>query len=178
VRFVAPTHTDAIDRTEPDSDAGGSSDNGATPSRARRITAWLVRIAALTVGLVLLYLSGSAAWDSLALGVRGEPHRATVLHVDRTSWARADGAEVAVEGFGGPVVTSVTTPRKELQVGDGVEVIVDPENPKRAALAGDGWPWRQVLIPLCALPLIVLLGLRYGRLPPRRSAGRLTAGLQ
>jgi hypothetical protein len=135
-----------------------------------------VRVAALTAGVTLLYLSGSAAWDSHVLSVRGEPRRATVLPVDRTSWARADAAGVTVEGLAAPVLTSVITPRKDLQAGDVVDVIVDPEDPRRGALAGDGWPWRQVLIPLCALPLVVLLGLRYGRLPPRRSAGRLTAG--
>jgi hypothetical protein len=69
----------------------------------------------------------------------------------------------------------VTTPRKDLNVGDAVEAIVDPRETQRAALAGDGWPWRQVLVPLSALPLVALFSTRYGRWretePPQPPAG-------
>jgi hypothetical protein len=130
--------------------------------RPRWITVLLVRIAALTAAAFVLQLSGSAAWDAHVLGVRGEHRPATVLEVTRTAWLRSDHATVDLPG---PEPATVTTPRKDLDVGDRVEVIVDPREPQRAALAGDGWPWRQALLPLVGLPLIALYGVRYGRWP-------------
>jgi hypothetical protein len=121
----------------------------------------LVRIAALAAAVLLLQMSGSAAWDAHVLALRGEPRPATVLELTRTSWGRADRVTLAISGVG-PAV-HVTTPRKDLDVGDAAPAILDPREPQRAALAGDGWPWRQVLVPLCGLPLIALLGARYGR---------------
>ena len=130
--------------------------------RARGIAVLLVRVTLLAVSAFVLQVSGSAAWDAHVLGMRGEQRQATVLEVTRTTWFRPDRATAAVPGAD-PV--PVTTPRKDLDVGDRVEVIVDPREPQRAALAGDGWPWRQVLLPLLALLLIALYGVRYGRWP-------------
>ncbi len=121
----------------------------------------LVRVAALAAAVLLLQMSGSAAWDAHVLAERGEVRPATILELTRTSWGKADRATVAILGVG-PAVR-VTTPRKDLGVGDAAPVIVDPREPQRAALAGDGWPWRQVLVPLCGLPLVVLVGGRFGR---------------
>ena len=65
----------------------------------------------------------------------------------------------------------VATPRKDLQVGDAVHAVVDPREPQRAALDGDGWPWRQVLIPLAGLPLVVAYGVKFGRWPRAEPLG-------
>jgi hypothetical protein len=123
----------------------------------------LVRVTLLTAAVFVLQLSGSAAWDAHVLGMRGEHRPATVLEVTRTTWLRPDRATLAVSGVDLSTAASVTTPRKDLEAGDRVEAIVDPREPQRAALAGDGWPWRHVLPPLLALPLIALYGMRYGR---------------
>jgi hypothetical protein len=128
----------------------------------------LVRIGALIAAVVLLQMSGSAAWDAHVLGLRGELRSATVVELTRTSWGKADRATIAIAGAG-PAV-QVTTPRKDLDVGEAVEAIVDPQEPQRAALAGDGWPWRQVLLPLWGLLLVALLGGRYGRWPETEPA--------
>jgi hypothetical protein len=122
---------------------------------------FLFRVAATAAAVVLLQMSGSAAWDAHMLGLRGELRPGTVLELTRTSWGKADRATLAIAGASSAV--QVSTPRKDLDVGDAVEAIVDPQEPQRAALAGDGWPWRQVLLPLCGLPLVALLGRRYGR---------------
>jgi hypothetical protein len=131
--------------------------------RARWITVLLVRVTILTAAAFILQLSGSAAWDAHVLAMRGEHRPATVLEVTRTTWFRPDRATVAVQGVDPPAAALVTTQRKDLDVGDRVDAIVDPREPQRAALAGDGWPWRQALLPLLALPLIALFGVRYGR---------------
>jgi hypothetical protein len=138
-------------------------DTDATTGRARWITVLLVRVTLLAAAAFVLQLSGSAAWDSHVLGMRGEQRPATVLEVNRTTSFRPDRAILAVSGVDPSTTASVTTPRKDLDAGDRVEVIVDPREPQRAALAGDDWPWRHVLLPLLALPLIALYGVRYGR---------------
>ena len=137
---------------------------GGSVGRVRWVAALLVRVTVLAAAALLLQMSGSAAWDAHALDVRGEPRPAVVLDLTRTSWGKADRVTLAVAGVGPSV--RVTTPRKELAVGDSVEVIVDRGDPRVAALVGDGWPWREVLLPLCALPIVALFGTRYGRWRP------------
>lgn len=123
--------------------------------------ALLVRVTALVLTAVVVHLAGVAAWDDHVLGLRGEPDRATVVAVRHTPPGRADRAEVDTERFGG--TAWVTTPRKDLRTGETVDVIVDPRDPARAELAGDGWPWRQIVIPLTGLPLIAVFLWRWGR---------------
>lgn len=131
--------------------------------RARWLAVLLVRIAALVGAALLLQMSGTAAWDAHVLDLRGEPHPATVLDVTRTRWFKPDRATLAVAGVGPSAAVQVDTPRKDLDVGDPVEAIVDPREPQRAALASDGWPWGQVLGPLWGLLLVAVFGVRYGR---------------
>ncbi|MEU7814687.1 DUF3592 domain-containing protein [Pseudonocardia sp. NPDC049154] len=121
----------------------------------------LVRVAALVMTGVVLQTAGSAAWNDHVLGMRGEPDRGTVVAVRHTSPGRADRVEVDTARFGG--TAWVTTPRKDLDVGDTVDVVVDPRDPARAELAGDGWPWRQIVIPLTGLLLIAVFAGKYGR---------------
>lgn len=142
--------------------------------RARWVRMLLARVCAIAAAAFLLQLSVSAAWDAHVLQLRGERRAATVVEVTRTSWGKADRAVLAVAGPGPSAPARVTTPRKDLEVGAVVEAIVDPREPHRAAIAGDGWPWRQVLIPLCGLPLAVLLGVRWGRVADRLPEGPVT----
>jgi hypothetical protein len=151
---------DAPTSPHPQPSAG---DVDAPSGRARWIAVLLIRVTLLTAAAFVLQLSGSAAWDAHVLDMRGEHRPATVLEVTRTTWLRPDRATLIVSGVDPSTAPSVTTPRKDLDAGDRVEVIVDPREPQRVALAGDGWPWRQVLLPLSALPLIALYGVRYGR---------------
>ncbi|MGE0295374.1 MAG: hypothetical protein AB7R99_01660 [Pseudonocardia sp.] len=113
----------------------------------------MVRIAAAAVILAALWLAGSATWDAAVLAVRGEPREGTVVAVTHTSWARADRVEVALPG--GERAT-VHTPRKDLAAGTPVALVVDPDDGSRAALAGDGWPWRQTVLPLLAVPVALV----------------------
>jgi hypothetical protein len=121
----------------------------------------LVRVVGLVLTAAVLQSAAVAAWDDHVLGARGEPDRATVVAVRHTSPGRADKVEVVMARLGG--TAWVTTPRKDLEVGDAVDVVVDPSDPARAALAGDGWPWRQIVLPLTGLLLIAVLVGRYGR---------------
>ncbi|MGE3286881.1 MAG: hypothetical protein AB7J32_12380 [Pseudonocardia sp.] len=127
-----------------------------------------VRLAAAATILVALWLAGSATWDAAVLAVRGELKAGTVAAVTHTSWARADRVEVAVAGSGW---ATVHTPRKDLAAGTPVALIVDPDDGSRAALADDGWPWRQTVLPLLAVPVALAFAsnVRPGGL---RGAGR------
>ncbi|MCE0768646.1 hypothetical protein LWC35_37995 [Pseudonocardia kujensis] len=123
----------------------------------------LVRVAGLVLTAAVLQTAAAAAWDDHVLGVRGQLDRATVVAVRHTAPGRADKVEVDTARFGGPV--RVITPRKNLGVGEAVDVVVDPLDPARAALAGDGWPWRQIVLPLTGLLVVAVLVGRYGRWP-------------
>lgn len=143
------------------------------------------RIADLVVGLLLLVgavwaatSAGTATWDAAVLLVRGESVPATVVAADHDSrLGRMDDLVVALPA---PydVRTEVATPREDLEPGDVVATVVDPDAPARAALLDDGWPWRTT-VPLLLVPVLALAGLfalglaAFGRSP---GTGRETTG--
>jgi hypothetical protein len=151
------------DQTLPQPEKGaGDAGTEASAGGALWITVLLVRIAALAAAVLLLQMSGTAAWDAHVLDLRGELRPATVLDVTQTKWLMPYRVTLAVAGVGPSAAVQVET-RKDLDVGDRVEAIVDPQEPQRAALAGDGWPWGRVLGPLWGLLLVAVFGVRYGR---------------
>jgi uncharacterized protein DUF3592 len=152
----------------------------AAPPRVSR----LHRLTDLVVGLLLLVgavwagvNAGTATWDAAVLLVRGESVPATVVAADHDSrLGRMDDLVVALPA---PydVRAEVATPREDLEPGDVVATVVDPDAPARAALVEDGWPWRTtlplLLVPVLALPALFALGLAaFGRSP---GTGRETA---
>ena len=144
----------------------GTPGPGAPGGSGRWILALLVRMAAFAFTVYLLQWAGSATWDAHLLRVRGEVRPATVVEVDPTGWGKPERAWIAVAGADGTIVTArVTTSRKDLEAGRAVHAVVDPSDPQRAALAGEGWPWRQTVVPLMGLLLVVTYVGKYGRWP-------------
>jgi hypothetical protein len=132
-----------------------------TPSPGSRID----RVTDLVVGLLLLVGAvwaavgaGSATWDAGVLLVRGETVPARVVAVDHhTRLGRMDDLVVDLPA---PYAAraELATPREDLEPGAVVDTVVDPDDPTRAALDEDGWPWRTTL-PLLLVPLLAVAGL-------------------
>jgi len=127
-------------------------------SRIHRITDLVVGLLLLVGAVGAAVNAGTATWDAAVLLVRGESVPATVVAADHDSrLGRMDDLVVALPA---PydVRTQVATPREDLEPGDVVATVVDPDAPARAALVDDGWPWRTT-VPLLLVPVLALAGL-------------------
>jgi len=144
------------------------------PARGARAGWALMGFAWFGATIWLLVQFVGTTWDAGVLLVQGEVVTATVVETDlRTKWGREDTLVVTT----GPPYTGraeIATFREDIPVGAVVEVVVDPDDPSRASLAEDGWPWWTTLYPLFLLPftaLGALLGWAYALDPPRRDGG-------
>jgi len=137
------------------------------PPRARSRAWWSIVTLALVAGTVwLLWQAGTATWDAAVLAVRGEVVSAQVVEVDlHRKLGVAD--ELVVVPAGGDVAAPITTHREDIPVGAVVDVVVDPDDPARADLASDGWPWLATTMPLflaivCGVTALLTLGFALG----------------
>jgi len=136
--------------------------------RSRAARAFWALAGLVCVGFTVYALGqlASTTWDAAVLTYRGEVVPATVVEVDlNTKAGMPDELVVAVppphEG-----VATIETRREDLGAGAVVDVVVDPSDPSRAALADDGWPWLDLSI--------LLLGVLAG---PVFALGALAAAL-
>ncbi|GAA4939037.1 hypothetical protein GCM10023204_54870 [Actinomycetospora succinea] len=122
----------------------------------------------------LLWQAGTAIWDATSLAVRGEVVSARVVDVDlHTRLGMADDYLVVP---GGDVAVPISTHSEDIPVGAVVDVVVDPDDPGRADLAGDGWPWLATLMPLflavvCGVTALLTLGFALGVPMPFEESG-------
>ncbi|MEJ2860373.1 hypothetical protein [Actinomycetospora flava] len=141
-------------------------DAGRAP-RTRSRAWWSLVTLALVAGTVwLLWQAGTAVWDAGVLLVRGEVVSARVVEVDlHRKLGMAD--ELLVVPAGGDVAAPISTHREDIPVGAVVDVVVDPDDPARADLASDGWPWLATTMPLflavvCGVTALLTLGFALG----------------
>lgn len=128
------------------------------PTRAGRVGYAVATLGFVCGTVFLLWQGGSATWDALMLAVRGEVVSARVVDVDlHTRMGMADELSVVPAGASEPV--EISTRREDIPVGAVVDVVVDPSDPTRAALASDGWPWMATTMPFFLAPFAALLAL-------------------
>ncbi|MDD7938887.1 hypothetical protein PHK61_10705 [Actinomycetospora lutea] len=144
--------------------------------RARSRAWWSVATLGL-VGLTLwlLWQAGTATWDAAVLALRGEVVSARVIDAQlHTKLGMAD--DLVVVPAGSDVAATVSTHREDLGVGAVVDVVVDPDDPTRADLASDGWPWLATVMPLflafvCGVSALLTLSAALGLPPPDETDG-------
>ncbi|MFC5141313.1 hypothetical protein ACFPK1_23955 [Actinomycetospora rhizophila] len=139
--------------------------------RARSRAWWsVVTLALVAATLWLLWQAGTATWDAAVLAVRGEVVSARVVDAQlHTRLGMAD--DLVVVPAGSDVAATVSTHREDLGVGAVVDIVVDPQDPGRADLASDGWPWLATVMPLflafvCGVAALLTLGAALGLAPP------------
>jgi len=150
------------------------------PSRAARAFWALASLVCVGFTVWAVWQLASTTWDAAVLTYRGEVVPATVVEADlNTKAGMPDELVVAVppphEG-----VATIETRREDLGAGAVVDVVVDPSDPARAALADDGWPWLDLSILLLGVltgPVFALGALAAAVGPPRTKRRTGDAGL-
>jgi hypothetical protein len=143
-----------------DSDAAPGSSR--PPSRAGRAFWALASLVCVGFTVYVLWQFASTTWDAAVLTHRGEVVAATVVEVDLNSRTGMPDELVVASPPPHEGVAIIDTRREDLGVGAVVDVVVDPRDTSRAALAEDGWPWLDLAILLMGVvtgPIFALVAL-------------------
>jgi hypothetical protein len=149
-------------------EADGVQVAGARHSTGRRRFSW-VQLVRRVVGvplvlgsLAVIPLGISAGLDDQRLARSGQIQQATVLSVDEDKWSKGHDLTVTVArpGDGAPVeVTGADELDPEPEVGDRIDVIVDPEDPTYVLAAAVDWDMHWHWYVLMVFLGLVLAGL-------------------
>ena len=121
----------------------------------RRVGGGLLAAAALALGVAAIYLSRERT-----LLLRGQAGRGEVVHVE----TRRDGSKalfvprVRFPAGGAMHLVTAQPTDEEPQLGDGAEVVFDPQDPDHAVVDDALSLWRPALVPLALALFFLSLG--------------------